>query len=157
MLLLNFTHRRQRFEHDCLVACAEMALHQLGLQIDYPRLAKLLQAGPYFTPFNHLTNLASLRLSVTIGQNAETSLFETYLDVGLPVIVGVTTLGWQHWRNEVTQHAVVVVGIDCSSDRTYVNDPFFADGPIEMSLVEFEIGWIEKGQEYAVIGLVEPD
>jgi hypothetical protein len=38
-----------------------------------------------------------------------------------------------------------------------VNDPFFADAPIEMSLVEFEIGWIEKGQEYAVIGLIDPN
>jgi hypothetical protein len=75
----------------------------------------------------------------------------------LPIIVGVTTLGWRHWHNEVTQHAVVVVGIDRNHDLIYLNDPFWPNAPIEMSLIEFEVGWIEKDQEYAVISLVDPD
>ena len=59
MLLLNFVHRRQRAENDCLVACAEMALHHIGIQIAYDRLSKLLKAGPLFTPFYHLHYLES--------------------------------------------------------------------------------------------------
>lgn len=32
MLLLNFSHRRQRFESDCLAACAEMALRLIEFE-----------------------------------------------------------------------------------------------------------------------------
>ena len=156
MLLLNFVHRRQRAETDCLVACAEMALNQIGIQIEYDRLAKLLKAGPWFTPFYHLHHLESLRLSITLGQYGDRSLFEHYIELGLPVIVSITTLGWQHWQQEITQHAVVVVGIDRENDLLYIHDPFFENAPIEMSLIEFEAGWIEKDQAYAVISLVEP-
>lgn len=157
MLLLNFVHRRQHAENDCLVACAAMALNHIGVEIEYERLARLLKAGPFFTPFSHLQQLAALRLSVTLGAHADSTLFEQFIEVGLPVIVGVTTLGWQHWHGEITHHAVVVVGIDRSRDRIYIHDPFFANAPVEMALIEFELGWIEKGQEYAVVSLVTPD
>ena len=30
---------------------------------------------------------------------------------------------------------------------------YFAEAPIEMSLLQFEIGWQEKDRQYAVIGL----
>jgi hypothetical protein len=32
-----------------------------------------------------------------------------------------------------------------------------AQAPIEMSLIEFEVGWIEQEGYYAVIGLAPPD
>jgi hypothetical protein len=51
---------------------------------------------------------------------------------------------------------VVVVGIDRQRGVLYLHDPFFADAPIEMSLLRFEIGWQEKDREYAVIGLAPP-
>ena len=72
------------------------------------------------------------------------------------MIVGVETLGWRHWADEVTRHAVVVVGIDREQGTIYIHDPFFADAPLEMSLIEFEIGWEEGERQYAVIGLVPP-
>jgi ABC-type bacteriocin/lantibiotic exporter with double-glycine peptidase domain len=156
MLLSNFAHRRQRRESDCLVACADMVLNHLGIQLGYQRLAKLLRAGPSFTPFSNLRFLASLRLSITLGEQGDVSLFAPYLDLGLPIVVGVKTLGWQHWGNEVTEHAVVVVGIDQAQNKIYIHDPFFSEAPIEMSLIAFEAGWIEGEGYYAIIGLAPP-
>jgi ABC-type bacteriocin/lantibiotic exporter with double-glycine peptidase domain len=156
MLLSNFGHRRQQRESDCLVACADMVLHHLGLSINYPRLARLLRAGPSSTPFGNLRYLEQLRLSVTLGEQGDLALFEPYLEAGLPVIVGVKTLAWPHWGGEVTRHAVVVVGIDQEHGVIYVHDPFFAESPIEMDLLAFEMGWEELERHYAVIGLASP-
>jgi ABC-type bacteriocin/lantibiotic exporter with double-glycine peptidase domain len=155
MLLSNFAHRRQRRESDCLVACAQMALDQLGIQFDYPRLAKLLRAGEQFTPFSNLHFLETLGLSVTLGYG-DATIFASYIEVGLPVLASVKTVDWKHWRDEIAEHAVVVVGIDESRQVIYLNDPFFSEAPIEMSLIAFEIGWEEKDRQYAVIGLAPP-
>lgn len=156
MLLSQFTHRRQRQQSDCLVACADMVLHHLGIQLAYTRLRKLLHAGPEFTPFSHLRYLERLGLFVLRGEQGELSLLETYLALGLPVIVGVRTLYWRHWRDLITEHAVVVVGIDRQQDLVYIHDPFFAEAPIELTVTEFEAGWIEGEGQYAVIGLTPP-
>ena len=154
MLLSNFAHRQQRRESDCLVACAEMVLDHLGIRISYQRLARILRAQPSFTPFSNLRFLEVLGLSVTLAQGNPAS-FEPYIESGLPVLVSVKTMGWQHWGDEVTEHAVVVVGVDEQSDLIYIHDPFFPTAPIEMPLIVFEIGWEEKGRQYAVIGLEE--
>jgi ABC-type bacteriocin/lantibiotic exporter with double-glycine peptidase domain len=139
-----------------LVACAEMVLNHLGIQMDYARLRKPLRARPEFTPFSHLRYLERLGLSVILGKQGDVAIFETQIASGLPVIVGVQTLDWKHWGKVVTEHAVVVVGIDQENDLIYINDPFFADAPIEMALVPFEIGWEEKERQYAIIGLAPP-
>jgi hypothetical protein len=133
-----------------------MALHHLGIEISERRLQKLLRVGPEYTPFSHLRYLEQLGLSVTLGSESDVEIFATYLAIGLPVIVGVRTLGWPHWDTEVTEHAVVVVGIDPDQDRIYINDPFFPGAPIEMQLITFQIGWEEKERQYAIIGLVPP-
>ena len=156
MLLSNFAHSRQRRESDCLVACADMVLHYLGLQIGYPRLAKLLRAQPSFTPFSNLRFLETLGLSITLG-HGERATFAPYLESGLPVLVSVKTIDWKHWGDEITEHAVVVVGIDESNRVIYLHDPFFPEAPIELSLIAFEIGWEEKERHYAVIGLAPPE
>jgi ABC-type bacteriocin/lantibiotic exporter with double-glycine peptidase domain len=156
MLLSNFTHRQQRRESDCLVACAEMVLNYLGLSIDYARVAKILRAGADFTPFSHLRYLEQWGLSVMLGTQGDVSLFETYIEIGLPVIVAVKTLNWPHWDDIITEHAVLVVGIDQAHDLIYIHDPFFAEAPIELELLRFETGWEEKERWYAVIGLAPP-
>lgn len=156
MLLSNFIHRRQRLESDCLVACTQMVLDYLGVKKDYAHLRKILRSGPEFTPFSHLHYLQRLGLSITVGTNAEESIFETHIALGLPIIVGVRTIQWPHWGNIITEHAVVVVGIDQDHDDIYIHDPYFADAPIEMSLIEFQIGWEEKDRQYGVIGLAWP-
>ncbi|MFN8486511.1 MAG: C39 family peptidase [Caldilineaceae bacterium] len=153
MLLSNFRHRRQQHRSDCLVACADMVLNHLGLSIGYDRLAKLLRAGESFTPFSRLRYLESLGLFLEAGERGDLSIFTTYIALGLPIIVGVKTLNWSHWGTIITDHAVVVIGIDQEHDTIYINDPFFVNAPIEMSLIEFEIGWEEKDRQYAIIGL----
>jgi ABC-type bacteriocin/lantibiotic exporter with double-glycine peptidase domain len=153
MLLSQFTHRQQRRESDCLVACAAMVLNHLGLAIDDARLAKILRAGADFTPFTHLRYLEQLGLSVITGEQGDVSLFATYIALGLPVVVGSKTLLWPHWGDLITEHAVVVVGIDQAQGVIYLHDPFFAEAPIEMELLRFETGWEEKERQYAIVGL----
>ena len=156
MLLSNFRHSRQRRESDCLVACADMVLNHLGVQIDDQRLSKILRAQPSFTPFSNLRYLEALGLFVTIGQQGDLTTFEPNLELGLPVVVGVQTITWAHWQGEVTRHAVVVMGIDLANEIIYIHDPFLADAPIELPLLNFEIGWEEQDREYAVIRLAPP-
>lgn len=128
----------------------------LGVTINYTRLARLLRAGSTFTSFNHLRYLEALGLTITIEEKGSLSIFEQALEMGLPVIVGVQTLAWVHWQGEVTHHAVVVVGIDQANDLIYINDPFFPNAPIEMALLNFQIGWEEKFREYGIIRLAPP-
>ena len=92
MLLSHLTHRRQRRESDCLVACAEMVLNYLGLAMDYTRIAKILRAGADFTPFTNLHYLEQLGLSIMLDEKGDAALFETHIALGLPIIVGVQTL-----------------------------------------------------------------
>jgi hypothetical protein len=130
-----------------------MALHHLGLTIDYARLTRILRAGDEFTPFSHLRYLDQLGLSIVLDTEGDVSLFETCLALGLPVVVGVKTLTWPHWEEIVTEHAVLVVGIDQAHGLVYIHDPFFAEAPIEMELIRFETGWEEKQRWYAVVSL----
>lgn len=97
MLLSNFTHRRQRRESDCLVACADMVLTYLGILLGYERVAKRLRAGIAFTPFGNLRYLDALGLFITLAEQGDLPVFEPNLELGLPVIVGVKTLNWEHW------------------------------------------------------------
>jgi ABC-type bacteriocin/lantibiotic exporter with double-glycine peptidase domain len=83
MLLSNFAHRQQRRESDCLVACAEMVLDHLGIQISYQRLARILRAQPSFTPFSNLRFLEALGLSVSLAQGNPAS-FEPYIELRVP-------------------------------------------------------------------------
>jgi len=156
MLLSNFIHKRQRLEADCLLACAEMALAHLDIELDEARLRKILRVGTEFTPFHHLRYLERLGLSISRGEQGDVSIFEAFIESGLPVLIAVKTIDWPHWGEIVTEHAVVVVGIDHLHDRIYINDPFFAEAPLEMSLQLFEIGWEEKARQYAVISLELP-
>lgn len=158
MLLSNFIHRKQRKRSDCLVACAKMALEHIGIRIESSRLSHILKAGDAFTLFSNLHLLSDhLGLSLTLKNFGDLDIFETYLEMGLPVIVAVKTLNWEHWENEVTEHAVVVIGIDQEHDLIYIHDPFFEEAPISMSSISFEAGWIEKDQIYAVLGLIDPE
>jgi ABC-type bacteriocin/lantibiotic exporter with double-glycine peptidase domain len=157
VLLLGIRHRQQRRKADCLVACAAMVLDYLDVAVDETRLRRRLGTTDNGTPFPNLERLQALGLFVHSAKHGDLSIFEHYLELGLPVIVSVETFGWRHWAGEVTRHAVVVVGIDQANGVSYVHDPFFADAPIEMDLTEFMIGWEERERQYAVIGLAPPE
>lgn len=157
MLLLGIRHRQQQ-QADCLVACAAMVLDYLGIKTDYQWLQRKLGTSDAGTPFSNIERLQTdLNLFVETDKYGVVSLFERYLDLGLPVIVGVQTIEWAHWHGEITDHAVVVVGIDQDNDTIYIHDPFFSDAPIAMSLLQFQIGWTEGEGRYAVVALVPPE
>jgi ABC-type bacteriocin/lantibiotic exporter with double-glycine peptidase domain len=134
-----------------------MVLEYLGMSIEENRLRQILRTTDAGTPFPNIERLSELGLFVNYGKQGDLSLFEHSVDLGLPVIVAVETLGWQHWGDEVTSHAVVVVGIDQPNGLIYLHDPFFANAPIEMQLLEFEVGWDEKRRQYAAISLAPPE
>jgi ABC-type bacteriocin/lantibiotic exporter with double-glycine peptidase domain len=134
-----------------------MVLDYLGVTVDAARLRRRLGTTEEGTPFSNIARLQVLGLFVHAAKQGDLSIFEHYFELGLPVIVGVETVGWRHWGEEVTRHAVVVVGIDQENDIIYIHDPFFAQAPIEMSLIEFEAGWIEGEGDYAVISLAPLD
>lgn len=54
MLLSSFTHRRQRHESDCLVACVEMVLAYLHVPATYEQVAKRLRTQWFGTPFGNV-------------------------------------------------------------------------------------------------------
>lgn len=155
MPLLPIKHQQQKSSGDCLVACTSMALDYMGKPVDYELLSQLLGTTPDGTPFFNIERLASTRrrifpkVHIESGQYGDLSLLQSYLDDGCPVIVGVTTFAWQHWHDQIVEHAVVVAGLD--EQQVQIYDPAFADTPIAMSHVEFEIGWFEKDLVYAVI------
>lgn len=154
MLLSSFAHKRQRHESDCLVACVEMVLAYLLVSTTYDQLAKRLRTQWFGTPFGNVIYLESLGLNVTLAYQGTLELFEQTIDLGLPVIVNVKTIEWEHWQGEETYHAVVVVGIDRNAETIYIHDPFFAEAPIALPLDKFLNAWEEQDRQYAIIGLV---
>lgn len=155
MLLSGIRHRRQQ-QADCLVMCAQMVLEYLGVTVGDGELSRRLRTTDRGTPFPNIKRLEALGLFVEVGQYGDLSLFERNIEVGLPVIVAVKTLNWPHWGNVITDHAVVVVGIDQQNGVMYIHDPSFAAVPLELSLIAFEGGWIERDQQYAVVRLASP-
>ena len=153
MLLSGFAHRRQRHEADCLVACVEMVLAYLLVPTTYDQIAKRLRTQWFGTPFGNVTYLESLGLSVTLAYQGSLDLFEQTIDLGLPVIVNVKTIDWDHWQGEETYHAVVVVGLDRSTATVYIHDPFFNEAPIALPLHKFLNAWEEQDRQYAIVGL----
>jgi ABC-type bacteriocin/lantibiotic exporter with double-glycine peptidase domain len=133
-----------------------MVLEYLGVAVGDEELSRWLGTTDRGTPFPNIKRLEALGLFVEVGQYGDLSLFERTIELGLPVIVAVKTLNWPHWGNVITDHAVVVVGIDQQHGVIYIHDPSFAAAPIELSLIEFETGWIERDQQYAVIRLAPP-
>ena len=134
MLLLGIRHRRQQ-KADCLLACAAMVLEYLGLSIEEERLRRILGTTDAGTPFPNIERLSELGLFVNYGKQGDLSLFERGVDSGLPVIVAVETLGWQHWSDEVTSHAVLVVGIDQSNGLIYLYDKNITGIRLEVEVI----------------------
>jgi len=98
-----------------------MILGYLGIDKDEAWLWKQLRLGQ-ITPFSKVQNLATeLGLIVELGSwQDDLTLFEPYLESGLPVIVAVNADVAAHWPY-YRDHAVVVVGFDDA--HIFVNDP----------------------------------
>ena len=138
---LDVPHWQQRQQGDCLVACVGMVLAYTGQRVSYERLRQKLGTSTTGTAFSNLDRLRSFRFTVQREQGNLATL-RKYLEAGHPIIVPVDTELLPYWlvrsdipdQERLTQHAVVVMGIDAQS--IYVNDPDFAEAPQRL-----EIGW----------------
>ena len=147
MPLLPISHQQQRQPAECLAACAVMLLDYWQRPTDYDTLLKVLQIGYAGAPFRNLHYLEALGASVFIEQGQLETL-RSLLARKLPPIIFVSTQDLSYW-DEVTQHAVVVAGID--ETHVYLHDPAFSDAPKTVTIDEFMLAWLEMDEFYALI------
>ena len=145
--LLPVPHQRQQQEADCLAACAAMVLEYLNIEFKYQQLLKLLKVKPYGTAGQNLKYLNALGLQVTYREGTLEQI-KNRLQNGAPCITLVRTADLPYW-DYGTDHAVVVVGFD--EKAVYVNDPAFANHPIPVPVIEFELAWLAFDYRYGVI------
>lgn len=156
MQLSNIVNWRQLHEGDCLAACVAMVLTHLGQKVDYAQLLRKLGVERYGAPFSHLERLNSRSIKVELQTGTLESL-DFHLSTSHPVIVPVATEFLPYWLlrpdlpidDRMTEHAVVVVGID--EENVWVNDPDFAVAPQIVDSGWFEEAWRHHDRWYAVI------
>jgi ABC-type bacteriocin/lantibiotic exporter with double-glycine peptidase domain len=147
-VLLPVGHIQQRHASDCLATCVDMILKYYNAPVDYRRLLKVLKTDPNLgTPFPNVVNLQSLQINVIYRRGDLMQLY-TFVSKGWPVLVPVRTSELPHWRED-TKHAVVVVGMD--KRDIYINDPAFANAPIQVPHGDFDLAWLEHDEYYAVL------
>ena len=155
-MLLSLRNVQQSQAADCLAACTQSVLEYLGIQIDYTRLLKLLGTGDFGTSFPEIERLTLLGLFVECARHRDDKLlFAHHLELGLPVIVAVTTWPLPYWEQIDTKHAVIVVGFD--DENVYINDPYFDEAPKIIADNDFFTAWSDRNFRYAIIGLVPPE
>jgi ABC-type bacteriocin/lantibiotic exporter with double-glycine peptidase domain len=148
-ILLPVAHTSQRTTGECLAACAVMALNYLGVSINYDRLVKRLQIQRSMgTPFPNIQELRKLGIAVDYQRGTLSELHQRLIS-NSPCIASVQTRELPYWNNIATQHALVVVGMD--SNFAYLNDPELTSGPIQVSLGDFDLAWLDQGEMYAVL------
>lgn len=156
MQLSNIANWRQPRSGECLPACAAMVISDWGERVNYQRLVQQLGTTASGTPFPNIDRLHSWRL--TVERAAGTlAILRQRLATGQPIIVPVATELLPYWllrpdlpeAERITEHAIVVVGIDDHS--FYVNDPDFATAPQVVKLDWFVDAWAYHNYWYAVI------
>ena len=146
--LLTVSHTEQKYDGDCLVACADMALQYVGRFVPYKRLIRLLRTNiEYGTPFSNISYLEKLRVTIEQGNGTIERVIEI-LNEGYPIIVLVNTGELPNWASDA-RHAVVVVGID--EVHVWVHDPTFAKAPLKLPFGDFDLAWLAMYERYAVI------
>lgn len=150
MNLLLISHRQQSQQADCLAACTAMLLEYLHVPVQYENLLRLLNVRSFGASLFNLRNLQKLGLSVVIEEGHFSDL-QFYLNMGLPVIVAVSTAELTSYWMDSTDHVVIVIGID--TDSVYIHDPVLSSAPQIVALQEFESAWLDQDYWYAVIGL----
>jgi ABC-type bacteriocin/lantibiotic exporter with double-glycine peptidase domain len=147
-LILPIEFVQQQQVGECLVACTAMVLNYLGKPVAYRRLISTLEIIPTVgTPSSKIRNLARLGITVHYQQGTLERL-RAHIEQDQPCIAFVQTAELPY-RNDVTDHAVVVVGFD--NQFIYLHDPEFAESPINVSYGDFDLAWLEHNELYAVL------
>ena len=141
----------QRAPGECLAACAAMVLDYLGRPQPYASLLRLLDIKPHGAPFTNLYTLQRIGVRVLHERNRTFDQLRNHLAAGHPCIVPVFTGELPYWQGVRTFHVVVVAAL--KSDLVYVVDPAFSTPLIGVEFGDFELAWIERGQEIATLRL----
>jgi predicted double-glycine peptidase len=128
----------------------------LGERVQYQRLKQRLGTTESGTPFPNIDRLRSWRLIIERSQGNLVTLRQR-LATGQPVIVPVATELLPYWllrpdfsrAEHITEHAIVVVGLD--EQYLYVNDPDFVEAPQVVEIAWFMDAWQHHNLWYAVI------
>jgi ABC-type bacteriocin/lantibiotic exporter with double-glycine peptidase domain len=147
-VILTVPHLQQDEHGECLAACAWVALAYLGLTFPYKQLLGLFHVRVQLgTPAYNIRRLEQLGVTVLYQQGTLTELYD-HLVNDRPCIVFLKTGELPYW-DEVTDHAVVVVGMD--DELVYVNDPEFPSAPIQIAQGDFDLAWLGRDEFYATL------
>lgn len=145
--LLPVPHIAQQHNADCLAACAAMLLAYANVVMPYPRLLRIVNVQPFGMPGRNLYRLSQVGVAV-IYREGSMSILEEVIAGGQPCIVLVRTEFLPYW-SYTTAHAVVVAGVE--DDGVFVHDPAFAQYPMRVAKLEFELAWLEFNYRYCVL------
>ena len=152
--LLNVPHHPQESDGYCLPACVQMVLDYLGLPYAQEQLARELYVRPPLgAPASNVLRLRSDVLDVTFTSGNLSDL-RTRVAQGSPPIVFVQAGELPHWQNRISQHAIVVVGLD--EQTVQILDPAADPSPIPVPIGDFLLAWSELDYIYAVLVRPKP-
>jgi predicted double-glycine peptidase len=124
-----------------------MPLNFVDVVVPYQRLLRILNIQSFGTPARNLYRLSQLGVEVIYREGAM-SILEDIIGNGRPCIALVRTEFLHYWTYS-TDHAVVVVGIE--NDNVFLNDPAFAEHPMQVTKLEFELAWMEFNYRYCTV------
>lgn len=148
--LLNLKHFPQEAEAGCLPACAQMVLAYLGISHSQTSLAEMLATHPQMgARFSNIVHLQSNLIDVVLQEARALDDLSHWLNQDLPVIAFIERSELPYSADNVSQHAVVVVGLD--QDNIYLLDPAAQSSVITVTHGDFLLAWDEMKLAYAVI------
>ena len=135
---MNVPHYEQELDYSCLPACVRMVMAYYGQEKTESELRTLLKTRPGGTsPVQVMLRLPEMGFEATI-QMASKPVLQAYLEAGQPVIVHVWTELLPHWQGGLI-HALTI--LEWSDSSVVVNDPAFAEAPIDIPTDIFLRAW----------------
>ncbi len=147
--VLNVPYFPQTDDGYCLPACVQMVLGYLGFHSTQNHLARELDVRtPLGAPASNVTRLHSDVLDVTFT-SGDLDDVRAHLAHNWPPIVFVQASELPHWHGHISQHAIVVVGVDEQS--VHILDPAASALPLAIPIGDFLLAWSELDYIYALI------
>lgn len=141
---------QQRRPGECLVACVAMLYTYWGIRFSYRRLrASLKIRSDAGAPLYNVTGLSQKGFGFHFQRRGTLANLYGMLARGWPSIVAVQASEFPYWREQPTQHAVVIVGM--TADSILINDPAASDTPSNVPYGDFDLAWLEMDEAFAVI------